>query len=179
MHVAWKNWCTVNQLQSYFSHQFFIWFWHTLLFPQGHIQQPEKALRRVDEFSSWSHTIRFQIDESALSLLVCWGLRFPREPRLTVAQRQTLTPAHGVKCCTQQRPKECPDASIPKSFVLSHHQLLYQVLSKALSLPPGEQAQSPACVSWAGEESGTGERKGVNLRGGLSGGSVGCRFLLQ
>lgn len=52
-------------------------------------------------------------------------------------------------------------------------------LGLALLLPPREQDLSPSRVSWAGEELGTGEGKRVNLRGGLSGGSVGCRFLLQ
>lgn len=69
--------------------------------------------------------------------------------------------------------RDSPTASLTNPL------LLYLALSKALSLPPGEQAQSPSCVSGAGEELGPGERKGVNLRGGLSGGSVGCRFLLQ
>lgn len=183
---------------------------HFLSIPLRPSQQREEALSLVDELSSWSLTIEFQIDDSALS--VCWGLWFLWESRLTVSQMPgeshthteysvvhsrdlsiVLTPV-SLESSVQDRQK----LPLPPLILLSLTMSWYLYIYILCAATPSATGLGPVCITvtvtcqlenkslfkilhlfHAQENLRRDQSRGTNSRGGLSGGRVGCRFLLQ
>lgn len=204
----WKNVCTVNQVQIIFHSSIFHLLLAHTLFPQGPTLQREEALSLVNEFSSCSSMIGFPIDDSALRVCCGMWFPWESRLTISQIHKKTLTLTHEYSV-VHSRPQYSLDTQqlwraagqFDSTFhCLPHFGRFWLPDNVRISLSPNPVCSytislsswpcpSPITITSGPKKSflcfmgkkdlWSDASRWKDLRGGLSGGSVGCRFLLQ